>query len=148
MTTHEFVKHQRWERPATIGFLGATKHSAWSEFIPPFEQQLRDQGWISGHNLEIDYRWADGQPDRFEKIAKDFVDRGVDVIVTAGTSAVAAAKKATKTIPIVFAAAGDPVRTGLVRSLAHPCGNVTGLSNGQTDLPAKDLRCCDRPFPA
>jgi putative ABC transport system substrate-binding protein len=139
MTTHEFVKHQRWERPATIGFLGATKHSAWSEFIQPFEQQLRDQGWISGHNLEIDYRWADGQPDRFKKIAKDFVDRGVDVIVTAGTSAVAAAKKATKTIPIVFAAAGDPVRTGLVRSLAHPGGNVTGLSNGQTDLAGKRL---------
>jgi putative ABC transport system substrate-binding protein len=139
MTTHEFVKHQRWERPATIGFLGATKHSAWSEFIPPFEQQLRDQGWISGHNLEIDYRWADGQPDHFEKIAKDFVNRGVDVIVTAGTSAVAAAKKATKTIPIVFAAAGDPVRTGLVRSLAHPGGNVTGLSNGQTDLAGKRL---------
>ena len=139
MTAHQFVKHQRWERPATIGFLGATKHSAWGEFIAPFEQQLRKQGWISGHNLEIDYRWADGQTDRFEKIAKDFVDHGVDVIVTAGTSAVAAAKKATKTIPIVFAAAGDPVRTGLVRSLAHPGGNVTGLSNGQTDLAGKRL---------
>jgi putative ABC transport system substrate-binding protein len=139
MTAHQFVKHQRWERPATIGFLGATKHSAWGEFIAPFEQQLRKQGWISGHNLEIDYRWADGQTDRFEKIAKDFVDHGVGVIVTAGTSAVAAAKKATKTIPIVFAAAGDPVRTGLVRSLAHPGGNVTGLSNGQTDLAGKRL---------
>jgi putative ABC transport system substrate-binding protein len=139
MTAVAFVKRQGWERPATIGFLGATKQSAWGEFIAPFEQQLRDHGWISGHNLEIDYRWADGQTDRCEKIAKDFADRGVDVIVTAGTSAVAAAKKATKSVPIVFAAAGDPAHTGLVHSLAHPGGNVTGLSNGQTDLAGKRL---------
>jgi putative tryptophan/tyrosine transport system substrate-binding protein len=105
----------------------------------PFRAAIAQAGRISGHNLEIDYRWADGQPDRFEKIAKDFVDRDVDVIVTAGKSAVAAAKKATKTTPIVFAAAGDPARTGLVRSLAHPGGNVTGLSNGQTDLAGKRL---------
>jgi putative ABC transport system substrate-binding protein len=139
MTVHGYVKHQRWERPATIGFLGATKHSAWSEFITPFEKRLREQGWIDGYNLEIDYRWADGQADRYGKIAKGFVDRGVDVIVTAGTPAVAAAKRATKAIPIVFATAGDPARTGLVRSLAHPGGNVTGLSNGQTDLAGKRL---------
>ena len=139
MTKHEFIMRERWERPATIGFLGATKHSAWSEFILPFEHELREHGWIDGHNLEIDYRWADGQSDRYEKIAKDFVDRGVDVIVTAGTSAVAAAKRATKTIPIVFSTAGDPVGTGLVRSLARPGGNVTGLSNGQTDLAGKRL---------
>lgn len=139
MTTRQYVKQQRWERPATIGFLGATKQSAWSEFIAPFEKRLREQGWIDGHNLEIDYRWADGRPDRYGKIAKGFIDRGVDVIVTAGTPAVAAAKKATKTIPIVFATAGDPARTGLVHSLTHPGGNVTGLSNGQTDLAGKRL---------
>lgn len=139
MAARGYIKHQRWERPATIGFLGATKQSAWSEFIPSFEQRLRELGWIDGHNLEIDYRWADGRPDRYGKIAKAFVDRGVDVIVTAGTPAVAAAKKATKATPIVFATAGDPVRSGLVRSLAHPGGNVTGLSNGQTDLAGKRL---------
>jgi putative ABC transport system substrate-binding protein len=139
MATREFVKHQRWERPASIGFLGATKQSAWSEFIPPFEQRLRELGWIDGHNLEIDYRWADGRPDRYGKIAKAFVERGVDIIVTAGTPAVAAAKKTTKAVPIVFATAGDPVRTGLVHSLGRPGGNVTGLSNGQTDLAGKRL---------
>ena len=100
---------------------------------------MREHGWIDGHNLEIDYRWADGRSDRYEKIARDFVGRGVDVIVTAGTPAVAAAEKATKAIPIVFATVGDPVRTGLVRSLAHPGGNATGLSNGQTDLAGKRL---------
>jgi putative ABC transport system substrate-binding protein len=139
MAARGFIKHERWERPATIGFLGATKHSAWSEFVPPFEQRLRELGWIDGHNLEIDYQWADGKADRYGKIAKAFVDRGVDVIVTAGTPAVAAAKKTTKAIPIVFTTAGDPARTGLVQSLARPGGNVTGLSNGQTDLAAKRL---------
>jgi putative ABC transport system substrate-binding protein len=147
VTALAFVKRERWERPATIGFLGATKQSAWSEFIAPFEHELRRQGWISGHNLEIDYRWSDGQPEHYEKIAKDFVNRGVDVIVTAGTSAVAAAKKATKTIPIVFAAAGDPARTGLVHSLAKPGGNVTGLSNGQTALAGKRLQLLHQAVP-
>ncbi|MGH6674505.1 MAG: ABC transporter substrate-binding protein [Xanthobacteraceae bacterium] len=148
MTARGYIKHQRWERPATIGFLGATKHSAWSAFLPPFEQRLRELGWIDGHNLEIDFRWADGKPDRYQKIAKDFADRGVDVIVTAGTPAVAAAKKATKAIPIVFTTAGDPARTGLVHSLARPGGNVTGLSNGQTDLAAKRLELLHEAVPA
>lgn len=139
MTEHGYVKQQRWERPATIGFLGATKHSAWSEFVPHFEHRMRELGWIDGHNLEIDYRWADGQANRYKQIAQVFAGRGVDIIVTAGTSAVLAAKSATKSIPIVFAAAGDPVRTGLVHSLARPGGNVTGLSNGQTDLARKRL---------
>jgi putative ABC transport system substrate-binding protein len=134
MAEHGYVKQQRWERPATIGFLGATKHSAWSDFVPHFEQRLRELGWIDGHNLEIDYRWADGHANRYKQIAQAFAGRGVDIIVTAGTSAVLAAKSATKSIPIVFATAGDPVRTGLVHSLARPGGNVTGLSNGQTDL--------------
>ncbi len=139
MAARGYTKHQRWESPATIGFLGATKHSAWSEFIPPFEQRLRDLGWIDGHNLHIDYRWADGRADQYGKIAKDFVARGVDAIVTASTPAAAAAKAATKSIPIVVASAGDPVGTGLVHSLAHPGGNLTGLSNGQTDLAGKRL---------
>lgn len=147
MPAREYIKRQPWERPATIGFLGATKQSAWSEFIPSFEQRLRELGWIDGHNLEIDFQWADGRADRYGKIAKGFVDRGVDVIVTAGTPAVLAAKKATKAVPIVFATAGDPVRSGLVRSLAHPGGNVTGLSNGQTDLAGKRLELLHETVP-
>jgi ABC-type uncharacterized transport system substrate-binding protein len=139
MATQQYVRHHRWERPAIIGFLGATKRSAWSEFIPAFEGRLQELGWIPGHNLEIDYQWAKGRPDLYEKIVRGFVDRGVDVIVTAGTPAVAAAMRATKAVPIVFASAGDPVHTGLVRSLAHPGGNVTGVSNGQTELAGKRL---------
>ena len=127
------------QKPKKIGFLGATKRAAWAEFITPFERRLRELGWIDGHNVEIDYHWADGRQDRYGKIAKDLARDGVDVIVTSGTPAVLAAKNATKSIPIVFAAAGDPVRTGLVASLQRPGGNVTGLSNGQTELAGKRL---------
>lgn len=139
MALHTYSKQHHWAKPATIGFLGATTPSAWSAFVSAFEQRLHDAGWINGHNIEIDYRWAEGRHDRYDKIAKDLVGRGVDIIVTSGTPAVIAAKKATKKIPIVFAAAGDPVRSGLVGSLAHPGGNVTGMSNRQTDLAARRL---------
>ena len=118
----------------TIGFLGATTPTIWSAFVGAFVQRLRELGWIDGRNVAIEYRWAEGQEDRYAVFAAELVQRRVDVIVTAGTSATMSVKKATPTIPVVFASAGDPVRTGLVASLARPGGNVTGLSNLQTDL--------------
>jgi putative ABC transport system substrate-binding protein len=148
MASQKYKKHPVWARPAVIGFLGATTPTVWSAFVAAFEQRLRELGWINGHNIEIEYRWAEGRPDRYAKIAKDFARRGVDLIVTAGTPAVLAAKKATKAIPIVFAAAGDPVRTKLVASLKRPGGNVTGLSNGQTDLAGKRLDKLHAAIPA
>lgn len=139
MASHGYTKLPTWTRSATIGFLGATTHTVWSAFVAAFENRLRELGWINGHNVDIVYEWAEGRDDRYAKIAKDFVDREVDVIVTSGTPAVLAAKKATKSIPIVFAAAGDPVGAQLVRGLKRPGGNVTGLSNGQTNLAARRL---------
>lgn len=139
MASQKYKKHPSWARPAVVGFLGATTPTVWSAFVAAFEQRLRELGWINGHNIEINYQWAEGRPDRYAKIAEDFARRGVDIIVTAGTPAVLAAKRTTKVIPIVFAAAGDPVRTKLVASLKRPGGNVTGLSNGQTDLAGKRL---------
>jgi putative ABC transport system substrate-binding protein len=124
---------QRGKLP-TIGFLGATTPSVWSEFVDAFVQRLRELGWIDGRNIAIAYRWAEGHEDRYAEFAAEFVRLNVDVIVTAGTAAVIAARQATSVIPIVFAAAGDPVGTGLVASLARPGGNVTGLSVEQTDL--------------
>jgi putative tryptophan/tyrosine transport system substrate-binding protein len=118
----------------TIGFLGATTPTIWSSFVAAFLQRLRELGWIDGYNLAIEYRWAEGREDRYDVLAADLVSRKVDVIVTGGTSAVIAVKQATSVIPIVFATAGDPVGTGLVASLSHPGGNLTGLSNQQTDL--------------
>ena len=132
----------RAQQPAklpTIGFLGASTPSAESQRIAAFVQRLRELGWIEGRTIAIEYRWAEGRNERFAEIAAEFVRLKVDVIVTAGTAAVVAAKQATSVIPIVFAVAGDPVGTGLVASLARPGGNVTGLSIQATDLAGKRL---------
>jgi ABC-type uncharacterized transport system substrate-binding protein len=122
----------------TIGFLGATTVSFQSQHIAAFVRRLRELGWIEGHTVAIEYRWAEGRPERFAEIATEFVRLKVDVIVTLG-GAVLAAKQATSVIPIVFASAGDPVGGGLVASLARPGGNVTGLSLRFTDLAGKRL---------
>jgi putative tryptophan/tyrosine transport system substrate-binding protein len=126
-------------RPITIGFLGATTPTIWSANVTAFQYRLRELDWIDGRNVSIVYRWAEGRDDRYAEYASEFAQRKVDIIVTAGTTAVIALKKATSAIPIVFAAAGDPVRTGLVGSLSRPGGNVTGLSNMQTDLAGRRL---------
>jgi putative ABC transport system substrate-binding protein len=89
---------------------------------------MRDRGYAEGQNLAIEYRWAANSNEQMALLAVDLVRKGVDVIVTAGTPATVAAKQATPTIPIVFAVAGAPVEKGLVDSLAHPGGNVTGLA--------------------
>jgi putative tryptophan/tyrosine transport system substrate-binding protein len=125
-------------RLPTIGFLGAATASVWGSWTTAFEQRLRELGWTEGRTIAIEYRWAEGRPERYAEIAAEFVRRKVDVIVTAG-SAVPAVKQATSVIPIVFALAGDPVGAGLVASLARPGGNVTGLSNQQSDLASKRI---------
>ena len=123
----------------TIGFLGANRPSAQSEWTAAFVQRLRELGWIEGRSIAIEYRWAEGPSERYAEIAAEFVRLKVDVIVTYATPAVIAAKQATSVIPIVFAVAADPVSTGLVASLARPGGNVTGLSSQASDLAGKQL---------
>jgi putative ABC transport system substrate-binding protein len=123
----------------TIGFLGATTPTVWSAFVAAFLKRLRELGWVDGRNIAIEYHWAEGRGERYAEFAAELVRRKVDVIVTAGTGPVIAVMKATSAIPIVFAAAGDPVGTALVASLARPGGNVTGLSNQQTDLAGSRL---------
>src|SRR5262249_20868048 len=123
----------------TIGFLGALTPSTQSQWTAAFAKRLHELGWIDGRNVAIEYRWAEGRDVRYAEIAAEYVQRNVDVIVTSGTGAVIAAKRATPVIPIVFVAAGDPVGTGLVATLARPGGNVTGLSIQQADLAAKRL---------
>ena len=112
-----------------------------------FVQRLRELGWIEGRTIAIEYRWADGRPERFAEIAAEFVRLKVDVIVTVG-SVVAALKQATPVIPMVFALANDPVGGGLVASLARPGGNVTGLSAQRLILPANGSNFCARSSPA
>ena len=111
----------------TIGLLSTATPSAWSQRVAAFVQRLRELGWIEGRTIAIEYRWAEGHPERFADIAAELVRLKIDVIVTAG-GAVLAAKQATSVIPIVFAVANDPVGGGFVASLARPGGNVTGLS--------------------
>src|SRR5262249_653999 len=132
----------------TIGFLGTTTASAQGLRTTPFVQRLHQLGWIEGPTGAIEYRWAGGRDERFGEIAAEFVRLKVDIIVTAATAPVVAAKQATSVIPIVFAVAGDPVGNGLVASLARPSGNVTGLSLQQTDLAAKRLELLREVMPA
>jgi putative tryptophan/tyrosine transport system substrate-binding protein len=131
----------RAKQPAkpTIGFLVSGTPSSHGQWVAAFVRRLHELGWIEGRTVAIEYRWAEGRTERAAEIAAELVQRNVDVIVTSGTAFVVAAKQATSVIPIVFAAAGDPVGTGLVASLARPGGNITGLSIQQPDVAAKRL---------
>jgi|SRR5262249_24814755 len=122
----------------TIGILGTATPSIQSQWFAGFVQRLRELGWIEDRTVAIEVRWAEGRSERYTEIAAEFVRRKVDVIVTSG-AAVLAAKQATSVIPIVFAAANDPVGGSLVASLARPGGNVTGLSLQGPDLAGKRL---------
>ena len=109
-----------------IGFLDNSNASGIAVLLEAFRQELRKLGWIEGKNITIEYRFAEQKPERLPELAADLVRLKVDLIVVSGTTAALAAKKATTTIPIVMANAGDPVGAGLVASLARPGGNVTG----------------------
>jgi ABC-type uncharacterized transport system substrate-binding protein len=122
----------------SIGYLGSGSLSAQGPWIAAFVQRMRELGWIEGVTFAVEYRWAEGRSERYAEIAAEFVRLNVDVILTEGV-AVLAAKRATATIPIVFAVAGDPVGAGLVASLARPGGNVTVLSIQQPELAGKRL---------
>ena len=123
----------------TIGFLGAATPAVANQWVAAFERRLRELGWIEARTIAIEYRWAEGNSDRYSEIAAEFVRLKVDAIVTWGAAPVLAAKQATALIPIIFAGQTDPVGAGMVASLARPGGNVTGLSLQQTDTTDKRL---------
>jgi ABC-type uncharacterized transport system substrate-binding protein len=121
----------------TIGFLGADA-LAFSPWTSAFVARLRELGWIEGSNILLEYRWSQGRTERYAEIAAEFVRLKVDVVLTVG-SAVPMVRQATAVIPIVFAVGIDPVGSGLVASLAHPGGNVTGLSIQANELVGKRI---------
>jgi putative tryptophan/tyrosine transport system substrate-binding protein len=121
------VKAQQRPRPV-IGFLGAGAAGPSASSLAGFHQGLSETGYVEGQNLTIEYCWAEGRFDRMPGLAADLVGRKVDVIVAGADPAARAAKNATSTVPIVFIAGDDPVRQGLVASLARPGGNLTGVS--------------------
>jgi len=132
------ARAQQTAKLPTIGYLGTAAASAWAPWTAAFVQRLHELGWIEGRTVAIQYRWAEGRTERFAEIAAEFVRLKVDVIVTGGNAAVAA-KQASSVVPIVFALASDPVRDGLVATLARPGGNITGLSIQAPDLAGKRL---------
>jgi putative tryptophan/tyrosine transport system substrate-binding protein len=121
-----------------IGYLNATAPSNISARIEPFQQGLRELGYVEGKNIIIEYRFAEGKFDRLPALAAELVRLKVDVIVTGAATSTRAAKEATATIPIVMAQDIDPVGSGFVASLARPGGNVTGLSTLAPELTESD----------
>lgn len=132
----------------TIGFLGPTAASAVTKRIAAFERRLGERGWTIGQTVDIDYRWADGRTDQFDPLASELAKRNVAVIATWGTATALAAKHASSAIPIVFTIVGDPVGSGLVASLAHPGGNVTGTSTQHPETVGKRIQVLHELLPA
>lgn len=138
------------QAPATkapvIGVLLPESQAAYASYVAAFRQGLRDLGYTVGQNILIEYRYAEGRRERFADLAAEIVKLKVDVIVVVGGT-LAAAKRATPTIPIVVGSAGDLVGGGIVASLARPGGNITGSTNVDSDLSAKRLELLKEAFP-
>lgn len=122
-----------------IGFLGPVSASAYETRVAAFRAGLREQGFIEGKTIIVEYRWAEGQYERLPALAQELVRLKVDLIVTTSTPAARAAKAATGTIPVVIANVADPLASSLVASLARPGGNITGLANRVGDTTEKQL---------
>ena len=130
---------QQSAKMPTIGFIGPSTPNADRTRRAALLERLGELGWVDDRNLKIEFLWADGVVARAGEIAAKYVQQGVSVIVVSGDAQVKATKNATSTIPIVIAAAADPVGNGLVESLSRPGGNVTGLSRQLTDSTGKRL---------
>jgi putative tryptophan/tyrosine transport system substrate-binding protein len=134
------VQAQQPKKVPRIGFLaGSGDPNTPGPEVEAFRQVLRDLGYIEGKNILVEYRYAEGKRDRIPGLVTELVQRKVDGLILGDTSAILAAKQATKTIPIVMVATQDPVATGIIDSLAHPGGNITGLTRLTRELSGKRL---------
>ena len=139
MTAARAPRAQQKAMPV-IGWLSSVSPGPSAHFVAAFRQGLGETGYVEGQNVTIEYRWAEGRDDRLPAFAADLVGSNVDLIVASGSPlSTLAAKNATSTIPIVFPALSDPVAAGLVASLAHPGGNLTGFSPFQYEMMPKRL---------
>jgi putative ABC transport system substrate-binding protein len=131
-----------------VGYLGSASLGASIELVDAFRQGLKDNGYLVGENLAVEFLWAEGHYDRLPTFATDLVSRKVTVIFAGGPPAALAAKAATATIPVVFTSGDDPVKNGLVASLARPGGNVTGVSLLFREMQAKRLELLRQLIPS
>jgi putative ABC transport system substrate-binding protein len=141
------ARAQTPEKIRRIGLLTPSFPSVIAPYFQAFRLGLRERGWVEGKNISIEYRYGEGRSELVPELAADLVRLKVDVIVTSNTLATVAAQKATWTIPIVVAIAGNPVEQGLVKSLARPAGNVTGLSQMSYELTGKRLELLKEMIP-
>ena len=130
-----------------IGVLGAGSPAGWAPMVEALRAGLRELGYIEGSNINIDYRWADGQYDRLPELVAHLIRLKVDVIVTHATAGIGAAKRATTSIPIIMASIGDPVASGLLTNLSRPGGNITGLSFFTSEIGSKRLELMKEAMP-
>ena len=139
---------QQPKKVARIGWLEiSSPNPEVMRLIEIFRQGLRDLGWVDGHNLAFEYRYAEGNPERLPDLAADLVRLKVEIIVTHSGAPIRAAKEATRTIPIVMVVSGDPVADGTVASLARPGGNITGLTIISPELSGKRLELLKEAVP-
>jgi putative ABC transport system substrate-binding protein len=141
------VRGQAAEKIARIGYMAAPTSSAELPRIDAFRQGLRALGYVEGHNIAIDYRFADGKFERLPEVAAELVRLKVDVLIAVSTNAALVAKRATSTIPILFIGVSGPIEAGLVESLARPGGNITGLTNIASVLSGKRLEVLKETIP-
>jgi ABC-type uncharacterized transport system substrate-binding protein len=130
-----------------IGWLGAGSPLSSRAYVEAFQQSLRDLGYIEGQNMAVEYRYAEGKPERLPELAAELVHLTIDVLVTSGSPATQAAQHATSTIPIVGVALADPLGTGFAASFARPGGNITGLAFQNADLSTKRLELLTEAVP-
>jgi putative tryptophan/tyrosine transport system substrate-binding protein len=122
-----------------IGFLGNSTAALEANLVTPFREGLRELGYVEGQNIAIEYRWAEGKYERFPGLIAELLAQRVEVIVTAGTPATQAVKKATTSVPLVMVGVGDPVASGIVVSLKRPGGNITGVTSIADETQGKRL---------
>ena len=133
--------------PRRVGYLGNGSANVGAPQTEAFRRGLRERGWIEGRTLTIEYRWAEGNPERLPALVAELVAGKVDVIVLTGSAAIRAAQGATRTVPVVFLMLADPVTAGFVPSLARPGGNMTGLASQYEELITKQLQLLKEAVP-
>jgi len=138
---------QATKQPPRVAYVWLYRIGPSAPFVEAFADRIKELGWIDGKTIQVSYRDADGDPEKLAAIMRELVEAKVDLIVAACTPEAKAAKQATTTIPVVVAATGDPVKSGLVASWARPGGNITGVSASWLDLSAKRMEVLNEVAP-